>query len=152
MWSEIVSKENFLTFVKFRYSEKATKFLKKIPPHFFDFTKYNANYDGKFVSNFVAFSEYLYFISAHLFFHKTFFLQYTLVEIKKFLFNIQLNAHLEKKSTQYLLLWGCYCAQISSFDLDTCLVSLTDYGRPMKPFFIEIQNFWAWADKLALGT
>ena len=23
-----------------------------------------------------------------------------------------------------------------------------DYGRPMKPFFIEIQNFWAWADKL----
>ena len=23
----------------------------------------------------------------------------------------------------------------------------TDYGRPMKPFFIEIQNFWAWADK-----
>jgi hypothetical protein len=26
-----------------------------------------------------------------------------------------------------------------------------DYGRPMKPFFIEIQNFWAfqinWADK-----
>ena len=24
----------------------------------------------------------------------------------------------------------------------------TDYGRPIKPFFIEIQNFWAWADKL----
>ena len=24
----------------------------------------------------------------------------------------------------------------------------TDYGRPMKPFFIEIQNFWAWPDKL----
>ena len=24
----------------------------------------------------------------------------------------------------------------------------TDYGGPMKPFFIEIQNFWAWADKL----
>ena len=22
-----------------------------------------------------------------------------------------------------------------------------DYGRLMKPFFIEIQNFWAWADK-----
>ena len=22
-----------------------------------------------------------------------------------------------------------------------------DYGRQMKPFFIEIQNFWAWADK-----
>jgi hypothetical protein len=24
----------------------------------------------------------------------------------------------------------------------------TDYGRPMKPFFVEIQNFWDWADKL----
>ena len=24
----------------------------------------------------------------------------------------------------------------------------TDYGRPMKRFFIEIPNFWAWADKL----
>jgi hypothetical protein len=23
-----------------------------------------------------------------------------------------------------------------------------DYGRPMKTFFIEIQNFGAWADKL----
>jgi hypothetical protein len=22
-----------------------------------------------------------------------------------------------------------------------------DYGRPMKPFFIEIPNSWAWADK-----
>ena len=24
----------------------------------------------------------------------------------------------------------------------------TDYGLPMKPFFTEIQNFWAWVDKL----
>ena len=24
----------------------------------------------------------------------------------------------------------------------------TDYGRPIKPFFIKIPNFWAWADKL----
>jgi hypothetical protein len=24
----------------------------------------------------------------------------------------------------------------------------TDYGRPMKPFFIEIQNLWAWPDNL----
>ena len=23
----------------------------------------------------------------------------------------------------------------------------TDYRHPMKPFFIEIQNFWAWADE-----
>ena len=28
------------------------------------------------------------------------------------------------------------------------MVCNTDYGRPMKPFFIEIQNFWAWSDKL----
>ena len=26
---------------------------------------------------------------------------------------------------------------------------ITDYGRPMKLFFIEIQNFCAWADKLS---
>ena len=30
----------------------------------------------------------------------------------------------------------------------TKMILFTDYGRPMKPFFIEIQNFWAWADKL----
>ena len=24
----------------------------------------------------------------------------------------------------------------------------TDYGSPMKLFFIQIQNFWAWANKL----
>jgi hypothetical protein len=24
---------------------------------------------------------------------------------------------------------------------------VTDYGRPMKPFFIEIPKVWAWADK-----
>ena len=23
---------------------------------------------------------------------------------------------------------------------------ITDYGRPMKPIFIEVPNFWAWAD------
>ena len=28
------------------------------------------------------------------------------------------------------------------------MVNFTDYGRPMKPFFIKIKNFWAWADKL----
>jgi hypothetical protein len=26
-------------------------------------------------------------------------------------------------------------------------IPTTDYGHPMKPFFIEIQNFWSWADK-----
>ena len=26
---------------------------------------------------------------------------------------------------------------------------ITDYGRPMKPFFIEIPNFWAWVDNLS---
>ena len=29
-----------------------------------------------------------------------------------------------------------------------CMYSYTDYGHPMKPFFIEIPNFWAWEDKL----
>jgi hypothetical protein len=29
------------------------------------------------------------------------------------------------------------------------LAATTDYGRPMKPLFIEIPNFWAWADKLS---
>ena len=23
----------------------------------------------------------------------------------------------------------------------------TDYGRPIKPFFVKIPNFWAWEDK-----
>ena len=30
-----------------------------------------------------------------------------------------------------------------------CLFSPTDYGRPMKHFFIEMQNFWAWTDNWA---
>ena len=29
-----------------------------------------------------------------------------------------------------------------------CCTKDTDYERPMKPFSIEVQNFWAWADKL----
>ena len=33
--------------------------------------------------------------------------------------------------------WQAFC---SSF-------VFTDYGRQMKPFFIKITNFWAWADK-----
>jgi hypothetical protein len=28
------------------------------------------------------------------------------------------------------------------------MLASTDYGRPMKPFFIEIQNVWVWADYL----
>ena len=31
----------------------------------------------------------------------------------------------------------------TSFEMD----GTTDYGRPMKPFFIKIQKVWAWADK-----
>ena len=34
-----------------------------------------------------------------------------------------------------------------SQDCKANCVQNTDYGRPMKPFFTEIQNFWAWADK-----
>ena len=29
-----------------------------------------------------------------------------------------------------------------------CIVLGKDYGRPMKHYYIEIQNFWAWAEKL----
>ena len=36
------------------------------------------------------------------------------------------------------------CLEIDGKKIDR----ITDYGNPMKPFFIEIQNFWAWADKL----
>ena len=32
--------------------------------------------------------------------------------------------------------------------LDNSILWITGYGRPMKPFLIEIQNIWAWADKL----
>ena len=28
-----------------------------------------------------------------------------------------------------------------------CTYVIRDYGRPIKPFFIEMQNFWASADK-----
>ena len=35
---------------------------------------------------------------------------------------------------------ACYLHKISNTD--------TDYGRLINPFFIEIQNFWAWADNL----
>ena len=29
-----------------------------------------------------------------------------------------------------------------------CISENTDYRRPMKPFFIEISKFWAWAENL----
>ena len=41
-----------------------------------------------------------------------------------------------------------------SSEEEVCLMTIkmiyefTDYGRPTKPFFIEIPNFWAWADNL----
>ena len=47
--------------VKFRYSEKASKF-EKIFHIKFDFTEYRHILSGRFFSNFVAFSEYPNFI------------------------------------------------------------------------------------------
>ena len=41
----------------------------------------------------------------------------------------------------YFILWNFHFC-------DFVIVSLTDYGCLIKPFFIEIPNFWAWADKL----
>ena len=39
-------------------------------------------------------------------------------------------------------------AKSHSFPAHMAILFATDCGRPMKPFFTEIQNFWAWADKL----
>ena len=59
------------------------------------------------------------------------------------------------------LLWmapfcaGCYKTSddnsffnFLSLSLLLQILILTDYGRPMKPSFIEIPNFWAWEDNL----
>ena len=40
--------------------------------------------------------------------------------------------------------WG----RIRAIRMVSTLLLGTDYGCSMKPFFIEIQNFWAWVDKL----
>ena len=34
------------------------------------------------------------------------------------------------------------CTQYSIGNMEKA----TEYGRPMKPFFIKVPNFWAWAD------
>ena len=34
------------------------------------------------------------------------------------------------------------------YKMDNSMLMATDYGHPMKPFFVEIPNFWAWADEL----
>ena len=39
-------------------------------------------------------------------------------------------------------------SETKNYVLSHSMIWTTDYGRPMKPFFIEIQNFWTWADKL----
>ena len=39
--------------------------------------------------------------------------------------------------------------ETKQFQPQMSMVPLMDYGRPMKHFFIEIPNFWAWADKLS---
>jgi hypothetical protein len=46
-------------------------------------------------------------------------------------------------------LFPTYCIiEIFRIHVMTFLVRNMDYRCPIKPFFIEIQNFWAWADKL----
>ena len=39
-----------------------------------------------------------------------------------------------------------YIRRVSSY-LSYSLVMIMNYRRPMKPFFIETSNFWAWANK-----
>ena len=41
-----------------------------------------------------------------------------------------------------------YFKQVYGYTLYIKDTRITDYGRPIKPFFIEIQTFWAWTDKL----
>ena len=43
---------------------------------------------------------------------------------------------------------SCHVSFRPSFFWLFSMLVCTDYGRPMKPFFIEIPNVWAWADKL----
>ena len=48
--------------------------------------------------------------------------------------------------------WKNYLSILSSSAValfyGNCIYYNPDYGRPMKPFFIEIPNFWAWTDNL----
>ena len=45
------------------------------------------------------------------------------------------------------------CGGFAEGGKDSCqgmyIVYFMDYGHPMKPFFIKIPNFWAWADNLS---
>ena len=53
---------------------------------------------------------------------------------------------------QHFFSQGNFCNSVSQldkmFDTVEMMLAYTDYGRPMKPFFIENPNFWAWADNL----
>ena len=42
---------------------------------------------------------------------------------------------------------GANDAHVCIFNED-CIDATTDYGRLLKPFFIKIPNFWAWANNL----
>ena len=66
----------------------------------------------------------------------------------------------KKQLNQVLTNWRhrCVCHKSSAYDQESnskCTfygdcnkLEITDYGRPMKPFFIEIPNFWTLADNL----
>ena len=53
--------------------------------------------------------------------------------------------HPKASSKSHLKLWG------SQGQCGSWMIQATDYGCPMKQFFIGIPNFWAWADKLGRG-
>ena len=55
-WEDICSEDEFL-FLKFKYSEKATKFEKNLPHKIWCYSV-TLNFNWKIFSNFVAFSEY----------------------------------------------------------------------------------------------
>ena len=54
------------------------------------------------------------------------------------------TAQIKKVTKFHLFSQVLQCLMIADFSAHMA----TNYGRPMKPFFIDIKNFWAWADKL----
>ena len=59
-----------------------------------------------------------------------------------------------KKKTNLLsvqFFFSVYVCQMKNIPLTNSefeMGEITDYGRPNEAFFIEIQDFWNWADKL----
>ena len=62
----------------------------------------------------------------------------------------ELNRAIRREVTRLSEQWSNLILQADRWQTKVCVLfsCTTDNGRPMKPFFIEIPNFWAWADNL----